>query len=824
MAGLPDDNLYQIPYLQGNDTFYDWVNYHNTLHVNKLNNMKIYDGLSGDGIVFTLGTTASNDPVGGFTSGSDLVAGTFRCDIAETIARGVTFQGDVSINGTLNYDINSLELPSVTSRLHPVGGYTATRDGFTLGQAVRVEDFGHQHQGGTGTPNYYLARADNANWAEVLGVVSGVTWPTASGETYAQGPYTSSNTYVEVTTHGRIRGDWTQANSTGGGLSAGCIYFLDPGTSGGITPNEPTVAGYVNKPLIMGITADEGYLLNYRGQLLTGSGTGGTGGINDNRFVVAHGEAAGTFVRGDVVGFKNDRGTAGDGWFIVTQSDEDLDHAVGVVLNEFLLDSTRYMEVVSTGWCGDLPTVGNKDGLLFVNQSGKLESEYDENGNPNTIGNPKKPFAVGWKSGGDGTGVVRGTIINQNHLASEAGSTETAAAGAPRAAGGAGGVGSPAWAFRSTSVGGATYGSAINENILINGGFDIWQRGLGTSPYGATGTTYFADKWVRIDGASGSAAYNSSGATTGTFNIERKTFASNQTEVFGNPTYYTRFQNDFHPQGSKQGGHAIIENRIEDVRTLRNENATLSFWAKCGVTGSTGSIVLNQYDGSNTYTAKPSNFTLGTLWAKYEVSFLVPNIETTPSGKHYLGVGFDTTHLNTTFDLAQVKLERGLVATRNASTPQQREKDLHDCGRYYQRSYDVDASSKSATMLDKNKPDITAVNFTVSPSKDYHFDFPVVMRDNPSVTLYSPFSGQTGDAYNQSAGVDLRHTSGTYGWSSDGTNNTPRTASTGATTITAEYTTKNGIYLYVPAGSVLFDEVSVHYVADADLTDNMTNT
>ena len=105
---LADDNLYQIPIQQGNDTFYDWVNYHNTLLVGKLNNMRVYDGVSGDGIVLTLGTTASNDPVDGATAGSDLIAGTFRCDIAETIARGVTFQGDVSIDGGLNYDLSKL--------------------------------------------------------------------------------------------------------------------------------------------------------------------------------------------------------------------------------------------------------------------------------------------------------------------------------------------------------------------------------------------------------------------------------------------------------------------------------------------------------------------------------------------------------------------------------------------------------------------------------------------------------------------------------------------------------------------------------------------
>ena len=71
----------------------------------------------------------------------------------------------------------------------------------------------------------------------------------------------------------------------------------------------------------------------------------------------------------------------------------------------------------------------------------------------------------------------------------------------------------------------------------------------------------------------------------------------------------------------------------------------------------------------------------------------------------------------------------------------------------------------------------------------------------------------------KSAGVDLRHTAGTYGY-----NNEPRVAPAGTTTITAEYATKDGVYMFIPAGTVLFDEVSFHFIANADLTDHMLNT
>ena len=59
MADNVDDNNYIIPYLTGNHTFADWASHYNTTVINKLNLGKIYNGVSGDGIVFTLGTTAA---------------------------------------------------------------------------------------------------------------------------------------------------------------------------------------------------------------------------------------------------------------------------------------------------------------------------------------------------------------------------------------------------------------------------------------------------------------------------------------------------------------------------------------------------------------------------------------------------------------------------------------------------------------------------------------------------------------------------------------------------------------------------------------------
>jgi len=342
--------------------------------------------------------------------------------------------------------------------------------------------------------------------------------------------------------------------------------------------------------------------------------------------------------------------------------------------------------------------------------------------------------------------------------------------------------------------------------MMINGGFDVWQRDMGTdSVWGATGSTYFADRWVRLDGVTV--------GTPGTYVIERQTFGANQTEVYGVPKYYASFKNNITSGTTLDYIH--IENLMEDVRTARNENVTLSFWSKCGITGATMDIAVTQWDGATASTTYPATVSLGTLWTKYEIAFGVPDITTTPTGKHYLGVGFRTDKLTgTTMDLAKVKLERGLVATQNTRTNESEE--LDKCKRYYQRTYGVGERTHSETMSDLNTPSNSVVDFTITPDKDYFHKFSIPMRDTPSITFYSPKTGYTGDVYNRSANRDLRATSGSFGYL-----NCARIAGAGSTTISADYIDKNGMYISVPAGACLFDNVSLQYLADSDLTENM---
>ena len=98
------------------------------------------------------------------------------------------------------------------------------------------------------------------------------------------------------------------------------------------------------------------------------------------------------------------------------------------------------------------------------------------------------------------------------------------------------------------------------RNKIINGNFDIWQRGTSqtSSGYGS------ADRWPCTN--------------VGTTKIaSQQIFTVGQTEVPGNPKYFIRHNVTSVPGASN---YAIMLQRIESVLTLSGKKATLSFWAK----------------------------------------------------------------------------------------------------------------------------------------------------------------------------------------------------------------------------------------------------
>lgn len=222
-----------------------------------------------------------------------------------------------------------------------------------------------------------------------------------------------------------------------------------------------------------------------------------------------------------------------------------------------------------------------------------------------------------------------------------------------------------------TVVGGTTTGF---RNKIINGNFDVWQRG--TSGTYSTAAYTVADRWLWI----------SDGTSSNTITISRQSFTVGQTEVPDNPKYY--MQVAYGIMGTPSN---YIRTNIEGVGTLAGQTATFSFWAKCASgTVAAGAGYQQEFGtgGSPSAGVYPSwtAFTITSTWTKYTFNFNIGSISgktlgTNNDDKLNVLVGFPTNAAGTVL-FSQMQLEAGSIATRFETKPVARELAL--CQRYFQ--------------------------------------------------------------------------------------------------------------------------------------------
>jgi hypothetical protein len=222
------------------------------------------------------------------------------------------------------------------------------------------------------------------------------------------------------------------------------------------------------------------------------------------------------------------------------------------------------------------------------------------------------------------------------------------------------------------------------RNRIINGDFDVWQRGV--VPF--TLSNYGVDRWLH--------ARNNT-----TQSVSRQSFTLGQTAVPNEPTYFCRTAVT---SVTGAANYALLLQRIEDVRTFAGQQVTLSLWAKADATRNI-SVELSQFFGNG---GSPSavvdglgvnKVSIGTSWQKITVTTTLPSISGKTLGTnndHFLGINiwFDagstynsrTSTLGQqsgTFDIAQVQLEPGPVATPFEHRSQSQELAL--CQRYFRK-------------------------------------------------------------------------------------------------------------------------------------------
>jgi hypothetical protein len=220
-----------------------------------------------------------------------------------------------------------------------------------------------------------------------------------------------------------------------------------------------------------------------------------------------------------------------------------------------------------------------------------------------------------------------------------------------------------------TAAGGVSSGNAV-----INGGFDIWQRG--TSFASASLFQYTADRWFG----------NSFAGVTAT--VSQQTFTPGTAPVAG---YESQFFLRFNRGAGTVTNPSFLTQRIEDVRTFAGQTITLSFFAKAATAG-TISVSLDQNfgsGGSSTVSVTGQTASLTTSWSRFTLTFVVASVSgKTIGSSSYLDLVFNIPVLfgNNSFDIWGVQLEAGPVATpfrRNANSLQG---ELAACQRYYWRT------------------------------------------------------------------------------------------------------------------------------------------
>lgn len=305
--------------------------------------------------------------------------------------------------------------------------------------------------------------------------------------------------------------------------------------------------------------------------------------------------------------------------------------------------------------------------------------------------------------------------------------------------------------------GGAVAGVTAGKNGVINGGFDIWQRG--TSVTGAGGGAYTADRWFVYAGGQITVSRQVTGDTTNLPFIQ----------------YCGRIQRN---SGSTDATNAPFGQSFETInsRPFAGKTVTFSYYIRKGanLSGTLNAVIkegtgtdqnaLTGYTGSNLISNVNIQGSLTTTWQRITATFAVSSTATE------LGIIFDWTPSGTAgaadyYEVTGIQIEVGSVATpfsRNAGTIQG---ELAACQRYYQKSYNQATNPATATAASSigMAAVSTGANANIIPAR-----FPVVMRTSPTVTIYSPNTGTSGKIGNMSASSDVNATdleSGSSGFS-----------------------------------------------------------
>ena len=238
---------------------------------------------------------------------------------------------------------------------------------------------------------------------------------------------------------------------------------------------------------------------------------------------------------------------------------------------------------------------------------------------------------------------------------------------------------------------------AAGKNKIINGDFYVNQRAFTSN---TASDTYNFDRWVQLNGGS-----------SGTLTITPQTFTVGTAPVTGYEG--KNFIQCVTASGASADTYSILAQKIESVRTLAGQTATISFWAKATSGTPKIGVEVEQFFGtggspSAAVDTSAGAVTLSTSWARYSVTVAVPSISGKTIGTNnndqlgvFLWLSAGSTFAsrassiglqNATFQIWGVQVEAGSTATAFQTATGTIQGELAACQRYYLKINTVGAS------------------------------------------------------------------------------------------------------------------------------------
>jgi hypothetical protein len=224
---------------------------------------------------------------------------------------------------------------------------------------------------------------------------------------------------------------------------------------------------------------------------------------------------------------------------------------------------------------------------------------------------------------------------------------------------------------------------AAGKNKIINGAFDIWQRG--TTFTDMTSASFAADRW-RVN------------TSDGLIDVSRSTFTLGAAPLNG---LDGKFFATVSPTATDTDPR--FTQPIERVETFAGQTVTVSFYAKSTITTDAIRFVrLRQNFGTGgspslRVDTDSSAITLTSSWARYTATITLPSI----TGKTLGTAGNDCLEVSIclkastaqTLDIWGVQIEAGSVATAFQTATGTIQGELAACQRYYYRAGAADTNA-----------------------------------------------------------------------------------------------------------------------------------